>query len=252
MVLNTKLDDMITESYRTKHEKERAEHKSSGKINPSGLGYPIQWQVLKVIGVPGREIDDYALRMFDRGNDVEDKAIEWLNEHTEVKGTQVEINYPGVFGYIDAMVDGKIWGLGEIPVEVKSVKNAKFKRIATSGGPDRGHLLQATIYGIATKKDNFAILYVSADDYRTMCFVGNTDDHKGEVLTTVGKVQACLDNGFVPTFEAVETWNTNPQYNHYMEWVNLDRGQIEAKLKEDYPDAYKKLKQGVKNGKSNN
>lgn len=239
---NQKLNELLCAYRREKNTKERENHTSSGKINPSGLGQPIQWQVLKILGVPQKDLEDYVLGVFRRGNSAEDDVIEELEGMGLVKKKQVEIEWNGMFGYIDAVVDLTSIGLEELPVEIKSVKNAKFKRLETQGSPDHSNALQAACYALATNKTKGVVLYVSAEDYRIMLFVINPSEYRDEINGIVSSVQLCLKHGVVPTFEPKEKWQALTQYNNYPEWSQLSEKEIEEKLKKEYPESYKKLK----------
>jgi len=240
--LSERLNVILAKYRREQNDNERANHVSSGKVNPSGLGQPIQWQVLRILGVPQKQIDDYTLGVFRRGNSTENDIIEEFEGIGIVKGKQLKIDWNGMFGYIDSVMDLTRIGLKELPIEIKSIKNAKWARIVKEGKPDNSNALQASVYALATKESVGVVLYVSAEDYRVMLFFVNPSDYLERIKETVQTIQNCIKNGFVPRFEARESWQALTQYNNYPEWSQLSEEEIIAKLKKEYPKAYSKLK----------
>ena len=148
-----------------------------GNLTASMLGKPTQWSVLKMCGLPPKEPDEYSLRKFKRGYQVED----WIEEFVQPVDSQVDIKpYRGVTGTIDFIVNTKNWqtNVGIIPLEIKSVKNSQFSYIINrrTGGPKLGHCLQAMLYALATGSEHYALTYVAADDLRTKTFICHVDD----------------------------------------------------------------------------
>src|SRR5438105_4187037 len=120
--LDRKIGDEIVAAALVKE----AAHAVSGKLSASRLNDPLQWQLLYVLGVPQKPIDEYTYRKFLRGNHVED----WLLSKLTPVEKQKFVEYRGVVGYVDAVCDTADWQFpsGIIPLEVKSVSNMKFKR----------------------------------------------------------------------------------------------------------------------------
>lgn len=205
------------------------------------LGQPLQWQILKLIGVPSKEIDEYTLRKFQRGKDVEQWVVDKM---VGIKETQKFVEYKDCVGYVDALVDTKDYQFkcGVIPHEIKSVANFKFKRIEKAGEPDHSHLLQGAFYALALGVDNFAIDYVASDDYRIKTWVFNTEEYKEEIDGIIDEVYNTLKEGKLPTFEPKEDWQKNEKYNNFPEWSELDVFALDNKLSKEYKEQYKKLK----------
>jgi hypothetical protein len=215
------------------------------------LGQPLQWQILKTIGVPQREVDNYTLRKFLRGNHVEDWLLSLLPGIIE---KQKFAEYRGAIGFCDALVDCTYWDSkkGIMPVEVKSVSNMKYKRITQEGAPDHGHRLQATLYALAFETPYYCIAYVSTDDYRVSCYVCPTESTTSGVEYAIDEYTTALALGEVPVFEAIEGWQKSDKYNNFPDWMTLTAAEIEAKLQAEYPAAYLKLKnKETENAKSN-
>lgn len=233
MVKDETLKEAVTKYLREKNEEERRLHEPSGKLSASILSQPLQWQVLKVLGVAGKEVDDYTLGVFERGRHCED----WLIQILKPRETQKRVEYRGVVGVVDA--------IREYPEEIKSVKNSKFKRIETQGEADRGHKMQGCLYALAENTDKFAVLYVAADDYRTLTFVYDTSEVKDEVEQAINEFDAAMKSGQLPTFKEKESWHKIPQYNPYPEWQTLTAEECIKKLKKENIEAYNKLK-GIK------
>lgn len=227
MIIDNYLDRKIGNDLLKANEIERANHKSSGKLSASCLGDPLQWQILKAFGVEAEKVDEYVVRKFKRGNHVED----WLLEFANPALTQEFVEYRNVVGYIDAVVDTKDWDFnkGVIPMEVKSVSNAKFKRIVKQG-PDTGHCLQACLYAMATKKEWFALVYIATDDYRVQSFIIPTCDWSAQVDGIITRYDEQLKTGIIPVFEAKEKWQENRKYSKFPDWQNLTQEQINARV----------------------
>ena len=69
--------DKIHEKLVRDDKEKKANRERSGKISGGKLGKPTLWAVLDLIGVPD-EFDPYVLGKFLRGNDVEDRAIQFF------------------------------------------------------------------------------------------------------------------------------------------------------------------------------
>jgi len=223
-----------------------SKHKSSGKLSAGSLWDPLQHQILHSIGVPKDPLLPYTLAKFKRGNHVED----WLRS---VMPNLVEkekfVEYRNVVGYIDALIDMTGWEItkvtGVIPHEIKSVANSQFRWIK-KGGYKKSHALQATLYAMALRKDWFVLDYVASDDYRILSFLVRTDEYEAEVNKIIDAYDKQLLTGTVPVFEAREKWQENIKYNNYSAFMKLNEVEIENKLKIEYPECYKKLKEGEK------
>ncbi len=217
MIIDNFLDRKIGSALLKENEEERKGHKSSGKLSASALWDPLQWQVLHALGVDGRPVDEYVIRKFRRGKDIEDWFIRFLS----LIGTQEFVEYRNVVGYIDAVVDTKDWDFpsGIIPFECKSVSNAKYKRILKQG-PDKGHLLQGALYGLARKSPKFALGYIAADDLRLHTTLHNTDDFRAEIDLIIDRFDEQMKKGIVPVFEPNEKWQANPEYCRHPELVD--------------------------------
>jgi CRISPR/Cas system-associated exonuclease Cas4 (RecB family) len=240
MINDQTLDRKITALLTEANNKERSAHKSSGKLSASMLGWPLQWQMLKNIGIEGRKLDEYVLRKFLRGRHVE----EWLVNHMEgVVEKQKFVEYQDAIGYVDVIVDhaGYESKVGVIPHEVKSVSNFKYKRIIKQVQADPQHQLQSCFYALALNKSHYAIDYVSTDDYRIYSMVYEVNGVKDKVDEVIKKYKQALKDKVVPVFEPVYAWQKNLEYNNYPQWMDLTAEQIVEKLKTSYPDNYKLL-----------
>jgi len=204
--------------------KEREAHKSSGKLSASALGQPLQWQILHCLGVEQKPFEEYTLRKFIRG-----KAVErWLLDiMPNVIEEQRFAGYRNCVGFIDAIVDTKKWDFpsGIIPVEIKSVSNAKFKRILRNGA-DRSHKLQAGYYALCEETSRYAVIYVSTDDMRIETYIYETADIKDEIDSIITRFDKQWKIG-VPVFVPEEKWQENPKYNNYPNFSDLTQEEID-------------------------
>lgn len=225
------IDEYIAKTMFDKNKEEENNHKSSGKLSAGMLGMPLQWQILKIKGIPQKEFDSYTLRKFQRGKDVEKWFVGVLPNVIE---TQKFLEYRGCIGYCDAVVDTSTHNFkqGIIPHECKSVSNEKFKKIKSSKGADRSHKLQACLYALALGKDYFAIDYIASDDYRIMTMVYPVADYKDEVDGIIDRFNQQMATGFVPVFIPEEIWQSSEKYSNYPEFAKLNQEEINNLIKE--------------------
>lgn len=211
-----KIDTTIQEAIAKKvlAERDANERTPSGVLSASKLGWPLQWQMLYRLGVPEKKPDEYTLRKFVRGNDVEDRIIGWIQPEQK----QVKVEYRGVRGVVDMIMD--------YPVEVKSVTNMAFKHLQKEGAK-RGHRLQAELYAKALNSQKYVIAYVASDDYRVLCIEFETSDMVDKVID---RYDAQVKLGTVPIFAEEEKWHADPKYSPYPEWMKLNDKQIAEKL----------------------
>lgn len=226
-------DAIISRNVRKANETERLAHEPSGKLTASMLNWPLLEQVLKIIGVPVKQPDDYALRLFARGRQAEQFIIDHLDD---VKFTQAEVEYRNCIGLVDVMLTD------EIPIEVKSTKNSAFKWIEKEGKPKIGHALQATFYALALNKPLSRILYTAADDLRTLTFEQPTDALKAVVDKIIDEVEEQILSGELPSFTTREDWQATGKYSNYPDWIVLEPEDAMKKLEQQFPDAFKRLK----------
>lgn len=228
MKVDTYIDKKIEQNFVERNKKEQAEHISSGKLSAGMLNDPLQWQILKIMEVEPRPLDEYVLRKFFRGKQIEAWAIKEIPDIIE---TQKFVEYKNCVGYVDAIVDTKDWDfkLGIIPAEVKSVANAKYKRIIQNGA-DKGHILQAGLYALAEKKEQFALIYIASDDLRIKVFIYETKDYKQEIDGIIDRFYKQLESGIVPVFSIREVWQKNLKYCRFPEFMELDEEQLKLKV----------------------
>ena len=187
----------------------QAGRERSGKISGGKLGKPALWAVLDLIGVPD-EFDPYLLGKFQRGNDVEDRAIEMLTGITPqlvepgvlIKSKpgsvltgefvmQKEGSYRGGVGFIDlSQKIGDDW----VYHEIKSSTKMAYDKVSASGRykgvvdiekgvgvPYYHHCLQVAYYALGDEVSRAFLHYLNADDYRLCSFALNPLDYKEEI-----------------------------------------------------------------------
>lgn len=231
MKVDLYIDKYIESQFVANNTKKEAEHTSSGKLSASGLADPLQWQVLKTLGVEPRPLDEYVLRKFFRGIQIEDWAVGVIPDIVE---KQKLIEYRGCIGFADAMVDTKNWDwkLGVIPAEIKSVANSKYTRIMKAG-PDIGHIYQACYYALGTDKDNFAVIYIASDDLRVKVYIYETKTYKAVIDKIIDDYDEAIKQfkatGDIPVFEAKIPWQANVKYSRFPDWQELNKEQLKQK-----------------------
>ena len=230
MILDNYLDKLIGQKILDRNTKERENHKSSGKLSASMLGQPLQWQILKIKGVPTKDIDEYALRKMLRGKQIE----EWFIKEIGSQDSQNFAEYRGCIGYIDAILDTSNWFFpcSIIPCEVKSVSNAKYKRILKEKKPQESHILQACFYALAKKTEQFAIVYIAADDLRINTWIFDTKEYASKVDQCIDEFNEAMAKNEVPVFVPKEDWQANVKYSNYPEWQELTQEEINLKIKQ--------------------
>ena len=228
------IKDLVAHKLRSENEKERALHEPSGKLSAGMLYQPLLEQVLKLIGVPQKPVDDYTLGLFKRGKQVEEWLVSMLDGEE-----QVEVEYRNTIGFIDKVLDGK-------PVEIKSVKSSQWKWLEKDG-VKWSHRLQGGLYALGTDCEEYQVIYVSADDFRLMCFELHTADIKDDVDGIITQVEKQLKKRVLPVFEPREDWqgkDTYHKYSNFPEWLSLDENLLMGKLEKQFPDAFNKLTKG--------
>jgi hypothetical protein len=233
MIIDNTIDRKISKILIAENEAEKKNHQTSGKLSASMLNWPLQHIMLKLYGISPDPLDEYVIRKFKRGKEIEKWLIESMDD---VIDKQRYTEYKNTVGFIDAIVDSKDYEckVGIIPHEVKSVSNAKFRRITQSGVSDISHSLQASFYAISEGLDYFAIDYVSADDLRIHCMIDRTENWRKLVDKRISEVEKQLKLGFIPVFKAREEWQNLVKYNSYSTWFNLTDEEIVNKIIKEY------------------
>jgi hypothetical protein len=217
------VDKTLQEHYnimlRRENDKRNADHKSSGKLSASMLYQPLRFQVLKSIGVPQREIDTYVLGKFQRGNEVEATVVKVAEDAGILKDRQKFVEYRGAVGYADMVVDTDLTILnrGVMPWEVKSVTNAKLKRIEKTG-VDYHYQLQACMYALAMGAKFYGVVIASGEDNRMTTYIEPTRGLEKDVNVTITAYDTAMklwnEEQVLPPFEPNEKvkWTANPAY----------------------------------------
>lgn len=255
--------EKIHEKLKTEDAARQLERERSGKISGGKLGQPTLWAVLDMIGVP-RDFDPYLLGKFQRGHDVEARAINLLTgiEADKVEpGTRVkseqgailqgefilqkESGYRGGTGYVDL---AQVVEKGDIYHEIKSSTKMAYDRVAGTGrskgntpAPYYHHAVQLAYYCIGDGVDRGFLHYLNADDYRLTSFAINPFDYKEEIDKEIDDIQTAFLTKQLPTFEAFLDYHKAYRKSTYGEWNDLDPAQMMRKLETEYPEAYKKL-----------
>lgn len=233
MNIDYNLDRILSQNIRDKNDAERAKHKKSGKLSAGQLGMPIQWQILNALKVEGKEHDDFTLRKFMRGNDVEDSIVEAMGDL--VLDKQVDCNYRDVVGKLDVLADAKqftgitfpeLKNEEYLPIEIKSVTNADFKWINKKGECKEQHMLQAGLYALSSSLPYYSVMYVASDDYRVTHFIGRTKDIKPQIDKVIDRFQAFWERKEIPEFAPLQKWMELPKYNNYPDYSDLTLDQL--------------------------
>ena len=271
--------DKIHEKLVSDNKAKQEGRERSGKISGGKLGKPTLWAVLDLIGVPD-ELDPYLLGKFQRGNDVEDRAIQFL---TGIKPWEVEAGvfvksepnailtgnfvlqkeggYRGGVGYIDLSqvigefqegekIDNESWVLHEIKSSTKMAydkvsASGRYKGVVDiekgTGVPYLHHALQLAYYCLGTDVNRGFLHYFNADDYRLCTFAINPLDYKEEIDKEIDDIQLVFAEKRLPAFMGFLPYHKVKAYWSYKEWNELSPTEMMTKLKGEFPDSYKKL-----------
>lgn len=240
-ILDNSINKFIDDSLLAENARREADHEPSGKLSASMLYQPLRVQVLKSLGVPRKPLDAYVLGKFIRGNHVEDWYVEMLGKAGVLVERQKKVEYRGCIGYADAIVDSDkmYFKKGIMPHEVKSVTNAKLKRVSTTE-VDYHYKMQACYYALGTGSDYFAVDIVSAEDLRPNIYIFETRELKSDVDKAISAYQVAMEKWSIdrtlPKFEANPkvAWTANVKYAMFDEfWMTAPDNEVIKRLEEE-------------------
>lgn len=269
--------DKIHKKLVEENEAKQSARERSGKISGGKLGKPTLWAVLDIIGVPD-EFDPYVLGKFQRGNDVEDRAIQMLtgiDPHYVEPGElvpgkegailtgmftlQKEGGYRDGTGYIDLAQHVRSEPSDsstetDIYHEIKSSSKLAFDKVAASGRykgvvdiekgvgvPYLHHALQLAYYCLGDDVTRGFLHYLNADDYRLVSFAINPLDYKEEIDKEIDDIQLAFMTKQLPAFEGFLPYHKIKGYWSYKEWNTLTPSEMMSKLKSEFPQQYKRF-----------
>lgn len=250
----------------------QAEHVSSGLITGGKLAQPTLWTVLELLGLK-KEFDEYTLGKFQRGHDVEARAINFMTDiplqdivdildgvvpnpgwitvpDTALLSGEVYLQYRaeyrGGFGFVDVAQrnNGKL-----IFHEIKSSTKMAYDKVAGSGrskdkesAPYYHHCVQVSFYALGENADSTFVHYFNADDYRLCTFALNPLDYKEEIDKEMDDIQMAFLSNTLPPFEALLDFHKIKNYQAFgEEWNLLTPDQLMTKLEMEHPEAYSKF-----------
>lgn len=239
-ILDNSINKFIDDSLLAENARREAEHEPSGKLSASMLYQPLRTQVLKSLGAPRKPLDAYVLGKFIRGNHVEDWYVTKLGEMGVLVEKQKMIEYRGAIGFADAVVDSDkmYFKQGVMPHEVKSVTNAKLKRLGKTE-VDYHYKMQACFYALGMGTEYFAVDIVSAEDLRPSIYIFKTQEMKSDVDKAISNYQIAMEkwakDRTLPKFEPNPKvmWTANLQYAMFDEfWMTAPDSDVIKKLEE--------------------
>lgn len=239
-ILDNSINKFIDDSLLAENAKREAEHEPSGKLSASMLYQPLRVQVLKSIGAPRKPLDAYVLGKFIRGNHVEDWYVSKLGEMGVLVEQQKMVEYRGAIGFVDAVVNSDLmyFKQGIMPHEVKSVTNAKLKRLNKTE-VDYHYKMQACFYAMAMETEHYAVDIVSAEDLRPSIYIFQTREMKSDVDKAISAYMEAMENWkkdrtlpkFAPNPKVM--WTANTQYSMFDEfWLTAPDSEVIKKLEE--------------------
>jgi len=265
--------DNVGKRLKRKAEAASANHTPSGLISGGKLANPTLWSVLDMIGLR-KEFDEYTLGKFQRGHDVEARAINlltglpvqyimdildgtvenpgWIKvtDDDAVLGGEVylqyEQGYRGGTGFVDLAQktdSGSIYYH-----EIKSSTKMAYDKVAATGAsaktgnppaPYDHHSIQLAYYCIGGNVQTGFLHYFNADDYRMISFSINPLDYKEEIDKEIDDIQVAFASKVLPPFEALLDFHKIKNYQSYgAEWNTLTPAELLTKLENEYPEAY--------------
>lgn len=255
------------------NEAQAALHTPSGLISGGKLANPTLWTVLDILGLR-KGYDGYTLGKFQRGHDVEARAINFLTR----------IPYQHIIDILDgsvpnpgwikvpqgSMLDGEVYlqyeagyrgGTGFVDLaqrtatgrlvfhEIKSSTKMAYDKVAATGrsaggtpAPYDHHSIQLAYYCLGEGIDSGFLHYFNADDYRLTSFSISPDDYKEEIDKEIDDIQFAFASKQLPSFEALLDFHKIKTYQSYGEdWNTLSPDQLITKLENEYPEAYQRF-----------
>lgn len=265
--------DFIGKRLKKSNDEDKAEHVGSGLISGGKLGQPTLWSVLDILGV-SKDFDEYLLGKFQRGHDVEARAINFLTglefqyvvdiitgkvenpgwiplpEGSMLTGEvylQMPTSYRGSIGYIDlAQRNGK----SIILHEIKSATKMAYDRVVATGRSSKGtaapyyhHCIQLALYALGdeTSTDKAFLHYFNADDYRLATFAIDPQQYKAELDAEMTAIQRAFITKVIPNFEGFLDYHKAYVRSTFGAWNELNEYQILDKLMSEFPEAYKQF-----------
>ena len=232
------IDDTIQKHYNSmllaRNAEKEATHEPSGKLSASMLYQPLRFQVLKSIGAPRKPMEAYTLGKFDRGDEVEAKVALVTKDFGALVEQQKFVEYREAIGYVDMVVNTDLmpYKMGLMPWEIKSVTNAKLKRINVTG-VDYHYQMQACFYALAMGLKHYAVVIASGEDNRMTTYVYPVESMQREVDHAIGEYMKAMEewrhNQVLPKFapNPKVPWTSNIQYAMFTEeWVSDDKWAI--------------------------
>lgn len=253
-----------------KQEAAKAARTPSGLISGSKLANPTLWSVLDILGLR-KDFDEYTLGKFQRGHDVEARAINFLTgipmqyimdiidgtipnpgwiatEKGSVIAGEVYLQYEGGYrggiGYIDLAQKTPSGTI--VYHEIKSSTKMAYDKVAATGRSKGGtpapydhHCIQLAFYCLGDGVHTGFVHYFNADDYRLTSFSINPLDYQEEIDKEIDDIQMAFLTKSLPPFEALLDFHKIRAYQNYGdEWNLLSPEQMLTKLQNEYPDAY--------------
>ncbi len=223
MIVDNAITRLVDANLIAENEERDAEHVSSGKLSASRLADPDRYWILKKLNMPRKALDGYTLRKFARGRAVEDWYVAELDKAGVLVEGQKLVEYKGVVGYVDAVVDHEKLDMktGITPHEVKSITNAHYKRMMKTGDVNHHYQLQAGLYGLAMGSRFFTVDVIASDDLRETVYVFETATIKQEIEDIIEQYNKVISQweelGVLPEFEPKVPWQKNKMYQAYDE-----------------------------------
>lgn len=239
-IIDNSINKYINDSLVAENEAREHEHESSGKLSASMLYQPLRFQVLKTIGAPRKPLDAYVLGKFIRGSQVEDWFAKKLGEMGILIEVQKKVEYRDCIGYADTIIntDKMYCKRGVMPNEIKSVTNAKLKRVGQTE-VDYHYKMQACYYALGEGKNYYAITIISGEDLRPQVFIFETREMKGAVDKAITDYQEAMakwkSDKVLPPFapNPKVPWTANLQYSMFDEfWATAPDADVIKKLAE--------------------
>lgn len=256
MIIDNSINRFIDQSLIDTNKQRESKHESSGKLSASMLYQPLRFQVLKTIGAPKKEFDPYTLAKFERGNQVEEWFVGQLKQAGVIVDDQQELEdylleqtdnqpkatYREAIGYVDSIIDTDLMYCkrGVIPNEIKSVTNAKLKRINKTS-VDWHYRVQACFYALAMNVDHYGVTIVSSEDLRSYTYIFKTkaDGLVDKIHRIIDEYDKAMDDWFkkhkLPAFtaRAEVSWTKNIKYAMFDEfWITRSDQDVIKKLEE--------------------
>lgn len=197
--------------------------KQSGTFAPSGTNQCPRFMVYRFTGYNHHEeFRGQTIRIFDNGNDLEDRAIEYFKDMGVYLDSNIEVSLdkPPIRGFIDILI---AWNGPKI-IECKSINDGGFAKVKAMHKPKDEHYRQIQSYFACTDYVDGFVLYINKNTQEYLpLYVKKDEEFLAKMFEKYGIIYNVHLEGNLPARPYKQT-STNckrcPAYKHCWEDSN--------------------------------